>query len=148
MSKLRLKEIEAAEVVLGPARLTFNDALERLGGKGIPGTGKRNRHPSAIGVTVATMAPALALEGKAVPDEGADQLACGKGAKAGIVDHTVTVTTGSSDTVTASRGSSGIGVPSSRSSSTIISITSWMWRTAFSFVSPQVAAPYLSRAGE
>ena len=123
-----------------PQRAWSSMMLRSVFGRNVsPGVMKGNRHPPAIGVTVAQMAAPLGVEGEAVAHERADELPSGQRAEAAPVDraHTVTEMSGSSETCTLA----GTSSHSSTSSATTISSTSRMWVSASSRVRPQVAAP-------
>jgi hypothetical protein len=67
-------EPQPSEIFLGPARLLGNYAAQRFWSESVTGAMKRNRHPTAIGVTVALMTALLGTEKEAIADQGADDL--------------------------------------------------------------------------
>jgi hypothetical protein len=98
---------------------------------------KREGVPASIGMHVVTVAAFLAPEEVAIGLQRGDELAPGEGTEAGKVNaHTLTATTGCSDTVTLG----GRESPSAKSSSITIWATSWMFLSASSFVWPQAGS--------
>jgi hypothetical protein len=69
-----LYQPQTMEIILGPAGLVLDHALEGFGREGIARMMKRHRHAPAIGVTVTLMAAHLRASEEAVSNEGADQL--------------------------------------------------------------------------
>ena len=74
----RLQEIEAPEIVFGPARLFFDDAFQGLWRERVPGAMERDGDPSAVGMPVSLMAAGLRAERESVADQGADELTSGQ----------------------------------------------------------------------
>jgi hypothetical protein len=83
----RSHQSQTTEIVLGPAGLLLNHALERFGRKGIAGVMKRYRHAPAIGVTVALVTADLGTEEKAVANQRGDDLPSGQTAQLAIVNR-------------------------------------------------------------
>jgi hypothetical protein len=138
------KQSEAAEIIFRPACLEFDYASERARAKRVSRVMKREGDAASIGMDVVTVAAFLTLEGVAVGLQRGDKLARSEGTEAGKVNaHTVTATTGWSETVTLG----GRESPSAKSSSITIWATSWMFLSASSLVWPQVAAPFDSSSG-
>ena len=82
------QDAEALQVVLGPASLVLDHALEGFGREGIPRAVKRNRHAPAIGVTVVVLVGAgLAIEDKAVSDERREEVSGSQAPELSIVDR-------------------------------------------------------------
>src|SRR4051812_36771774 len=95
-----LDEFEAAQVIFGPAGLKLDHAAQGTEREGVAGAVEAHRHPAAVGVAVALVTARGGTQAEAVADERGDDLAGGEAAQALPVErpHTVTVTSGSSET--------------------------------------------------
>ena len=91
---------------------------------------KRDGHAAAVGMAVALVGAALIGKREAITHQSVDDLSGGEIAQPPPFDHTVTATSGSSET----GPSAGTGLPSSTNSAAIISITSRICRSASSRV--------------
>ena len=72
------KQSEVTEILLSPACLQVDDALERAWPEGIRGVMEGKRDPSSVRMDVMTVASFLAVEREAIGLEGEGKLASGK----------------------------------------------------------------------